>query len=58
MSDQLKQMLKEVGLQIGLILLQKYQRYIEKDDVTVRPRRRSSDVKLTSASVSSNGEPD
>lgn len=58
MSSQLKRMLMEIGLQFGVILLSKFQRYVEKDDVVETPRRRSSDVNLDSLRTPSNGKPD
>lgn len=59
MSDQLKRMLKEIGLAIGLLVLQRYQKYIDKDEVEAKPRRRSTDVKLASErDFGSNAETD
>jgi len=63
MSQNLKRLLKEMGLQLGLILLQKFQQYIEKttplSDLETHPRRRSTDVPLASVEDStSNRTPD
>lgn len=62
MNQILKRMLMEMGLQMGLILIQRFSQYVERSvpvaELETRPRRRSTDIPLVSVpGLGSNAKP-